>query len=80
MPRETTAPADKAAQPQFPAELLEPLIPGPVTLAELEAPRNHQPLLIKRWTADSVHARQRCGTGASLRMAEVLGIPLMTLD
>ena len=32
----TTAPADKAAQPQFSAELLEPLIPGLVTPAELE--------------------------------------------
>ena len=38
MPRKTktTAAADKAAQPQFSAELLEQLIPGPVTLAELE--------------------------------------------
>ena len=32
----TTASADKAAQPQFSAELLEQLIPGPVTPAELE--------------------------------------------
>ena len=38
MPRKTktTAVADKAAQPQFSAELLEQLIPGPVTPAELE--------------------------------------------
>ena len=38
MPRKTktTAAADKAAQPQFSAELLEQLIPGPVTPAELE--------------------------------------------
>ena len=38
MPRKTktTASADKAAQPQFSAELLEQLIPGPVTPAELE--------------------------------------------
>lgn len=38
MPRktETTATADKAAQPQFSAELLEQLIPGPVTPVELE--------------------------------------------
>jgi putative transposase len=38
MPRKTktTATADKAAQPQFSAELLEQLIPGPVTPAELE--------------------------------------------
>ena len=38
MPRKTktTAMADKAAQPQFSAELLEQLIPGPVTPAELE--------------------------------------------
>ena len=37
MPRKTktTAATDKAAQPQFSAELLEQLIPGPVTL-------NHQ--------------------------------------
>ena len=35
MPRKTktTAAADKAAQPQFSAELLEQLIPGPVTPA-----------------------------------------------
>ncbi len=32
----TTAVADKAAQPQCPAELLEQLIPGPVTPTELE--------------------------------------------
>jgi len=32
----TAAAADKAAQPQFSAELLEQLIPGPVTPAELE--------------------------------------------
>ena len=33
MPRKTktTAATDKAAQPQFSAELLEQLIPGPVT-------------------------------------------------
>ena len=38
MPRKTktTAPADKAAQSQFSAELLAQLIPGPVTPAELE--------------------------------------------
>ena len=38
MPRKTktTAVADKAAQPQFSAELLEQLIPRPVTPAELE--------------------------------------------
>lgn len=38
MPRKTktTAAADKAAAPQFSAELLEQLIPGPVTPAELE--------------------------------------------
>ena len=38
MPRKTktTAATDKAAQPQFSAELLEQLIPGPVTPAELE--------------------------------------------
>jgi putative transposase len=38
MPRKTktTAAADKAVQPQFSAELLEQLIPGPVTPAELE--------------------------------------------
>ena len=38
MPRKmkTAAVADKAAQPQFSAELLEQLIPGPVTPAELE--------------------------------------------
>ncbi len=38
MPRKTktTAAADKAAQPQLSAELLEKLIPGPVTPAELE--------------------------------------------
>ena len=38
MPRKTktTAAADRAAQPQFSAELLEQLIPGPVTPAELE--------------------------------------------
>ena len=38
MPRKmkTTAAADKAAQPQFSTELLEQLIPGPVTPAELE--------------------------------------------
>ena len=38
MPRKTktTAMADKAAQPQFSAELLEQLTPGPVTPAELE--------------------------------------------
>ena len=38
MPRKTktTASADKAAQPQFSAELLEQLIPGPVTPTELE--------------------------------------------
>jgi len=38
MPRKTktTAVTDKAAQPQFSAELLEQLIPGPVTPAELE--------------------------------------------
>ena len=38
MPRKpkTTAAADQAAQPQFSAELLEQLIPGPVTPAELE--------------------------------------------
>ncbi|MDC8773434.1 transposase, partial [Roseateles albus] len=38
MPRKTktTAAADKAAQPQFSAELLEQLIPGPVTPAQLE--------------------------------------------
>lgn len=36
MPRKTktTAPADKPAQPQFSAELLEQFIPGPVTPAE----------------------------------------------
>ena len=32
----TTATADKAAQPQFSTELLEQLIPGPVTPAELD--------------------------------------------
>ena len=38
MPRKTktTAAADQAAQPQFSAELLEQLIPGPVSPAELE--------------------------------------------
>ena len=38
MPRKTktTAVADKAAQPQFPADLLEQLTPGPVTPTELE--------------------------------------------
>ena len=41
MPRKTktTAEADKAAQPQFSAELLEQLIPGPVTPAELQGLR-----------------------------------------
>lgn len=34
--RKTTAVADKAAQPQFSAELLEQLIPGLQTPAELE--------------------------------------------
>ena len=39
MPRKTktTAAADQAAKPQFSAELLEQLIPGPVTPAELES-------------------------------------------
>lgn len=39
MPRKTkTNPgADKAVQPQFSAEALEQLIPGPVTPAELES-------------------------------------------
>ena len=39
MPRKTktTAAADKAAQPQFSAELLEQLIPGPVTPTEIES-------------------------------------------
>jgi len=39
MPRKTktAATADKAVQPQFSAELLEQLIPGPVTPAELES-------------------------------------------
>ena len=38
MPRKTnkTATADTAALPQIPAELLEQLIPGPVTPAQLE--------------------------------------------
>jgi len=38
MPRKTktTAAAEKAAQPQIPAELLEQLIPGPVTPAQFE--------------------------------------------
>ena len=37
MPRKTnTAAADKAAMPQIPAELLERLIPGPVTPGQLE--------------------------------------------
>lgn len=37
MPRKTTtAAADKVARPQFSAELLEQLIAGPVTPAELE--------------------------------------------
>ena len=33
----TTAAADTAAKPHFPDELLEQLIPGPVTPAELES-------------------------------------------
>ena len=39
MPRKTktTTATDKAAQPQFSAELLEQLIPGPVTQAEVES-------------------------------------------
>ena len=38
MPRKpkTSAAAQKAAQPQIPAELLEQLIPGPVTPGEFE--------------------------------------------
>ena len=38
MPRKTkkTATADAAAKPQIPAELLEQLIPGPVTPAQLQ--------------------------------------------
>ena len=37
MPRKTnTATADKAALPRIPAELLEQLIPGPVTPGQLE--------------------------------------------
>jgi putative transposase len=38
MPRKTnkTASADTAAQPPIPAELLQQLIPGPVTPAQLE--------------------------------------------
>ena len=38
MPRKTnkTATADRAAMPQIPAELLEQLIPGPVTPGQLE--------------------------------------------
>ncbi|WP_394755355.1 transposase [Rhodoferax sp.] len=37
MPRKTnTAAADKAALPRIPAELLEQLIPGPVTPGQLE--------------------------------------------
>src|SRR5215211_2233549 len=39
MPRKTktTAPADKAVLPQFSADLLEQLIPGPITPMELES-------------------------------------------
>ena len=37
MPRKTkTAAADQAVLPQIPAELLEKLIPGPVTPGQLE--------------------------------------------
>src|SRR5450631_2079046 len=37
MPRKTTtAPADKAALPQFSAELMEQLVPGPITPAQFE--------------------------------------------
>ena len=54
MPSKTkTAVADQAALPQIPAELLEQLIPGPVTPGQLED-------IFQRFKKEGVH-RTRAG-------------------